>query len=112
MINPAKNNFTQPLRIKEYKAVTYVRIYFSKTEDQCSQSLKKAAKENLDNNIHHYDTIKTNAKAFLSNRIFSAVYFVNTNLPEERVQLLLSKKELIELRDDSPNIFKRSNVGR
>ena len=112
MINPAKNYFTQLLRIKEYKAVTYVHIYFSKTEDQCSQSLKKAAKENLDNNMHHYDTIKTNAKAPLSNRIFSAVYFVNTNLPEERVQLLLSKKELSELPDDSPNIFKRPNVGR
>ena len=40
------------------------------------------------------------------------MYSVNTNLPEERVQLLLSKKCLSELPDDSPNIFKKSNADR
>ena len=61
--------------------------------------------------MHHYDTFKTMAKAYLSNgeyyveelvyhilpdlklrRIFPAVYFVDTNPPEERVQVLLSKE--------------------
>ena len=43
-----------------------------------------------------------------------AVYFVKTNLSEEGVQVLLSKKnKLCELPDDSPNIFKlRSNIDR
>ena len=45
-------------------------------------------------------------------RIFLAVYYVNTNLPEERVQLLLSEKEFSELPDDSLNIFKKSNIYR
>ena len=40
-------------------------------------------------------------------RIFPAVYFVDTNPPEERVQVLLSEKKL----SDSPNIFKKSNIG-
>ena len=44
-------------------------------------------------------------------RIFPAVYFVNINLPEERVQVLLSEKELSKLPHDSPNIFKKSNIG-
>ena len=44
------------------------------------------------------------------NRIFPTVYFVNTNLPEERIQVLLSEKELSELPDDSPNISKKSNI--
>ena len=35
-----------------------------------------------------------------------------TNLPEERVRVLLSKKELSELPDDSSNIFKKSNIDR
>ena len=74
-------------------------------------------------------TIKIIARAYLSNRecsvqeavyhiflemklrrIFSDVHFVNTNLPEERVQALFPEKELSELPDDSPNIFKRSNI--
>ena len=42
--------------------------YFSKTEDQFSQTMKQAAKEALENNIHHHDTMKTIAKAYLSSR--------------------------------------------
>ena len=75
--------------------------------------MKQAAKETFDSNIHHHDTRKTIAKAYLSNlecsvqetvyrvlsklklrEIFLAVYFVITNLLEERVQVLLSKKKL------------------
>lgn len=43
-------------------------------------------------------------------RIFPAVYFVNTNLLQERVQVSFLKKELTSLRDDSQNNFKRSNI--
>ena len=43
-------------------------------------------------------------------RILPAVYFANTNLPEERVQVLLSEKELSELPDNIPIIFKESNI--
>ena len=81
--------------------------------------------------MHHHDTMKTIAKAYLSNRecsvqeavyhilpemklrrIFPAVDFVNTNPPEERVQVLLSEKELSEPPENSPNIFKKSNIDR
>ena len=90
--------------------------------------MKQAAKEAL-NNMHHHDTMKTIAKAYLSNqecsvqeavyhilpelklrRIFPAVYYVNTNPPEERVQVLLSEKELSELPGNSPNILKKFNI--
>ena len=37
-----------------------------------------------------------------------AVYFVNTTLTEKRVRV--SEKQLSELPDDSPNIFKKSNI--
>ena len=43
-------------------------------------------------------------------RILPAVCFVNTSLPEEGVQVLLSEKELIELPNDSRNNFKKSNI--
>ena len=100
----------------EYKAVTYICQYFSKAEDQCSYTLKQVAKEAFENNMHHHDTMKTIAKGYLSNRecsvqeavyhiftelklkrIFPAVYFVNPNLPEEKVL----KKELSKILDDS-----------
>ena len=93
----------QPV-FNEYNAVTYMCQYFSKTEDWCSQAMKQRAKEAFENNMHHHDTMKTITKADLSNqqcsvqkavycilpelklrRIFLAVYFVNTNAPEDRV---------------------------
>ena len=39
-----KNMEMQPV-FNEYKAVTYMCQYFSKTEDQSSQAIKQAAKE-------------------------------------------------------------------
>ena len=79
--------------------------------------------------MHHHDTTKIIAKAYLSNRecsvekavyhilpelklrrIFPAVYFANTNSPEERV--LRPEKELRVLSDDSLNIFRKSNIDR
>ena len=103
--------------------------YFSKTEDQSSQTTKQEAKEAFENNMPHHDTMKTIAKDYLRNqecsvqetvnhilpesklrRIFLAIYIVNTNFPEERVQVLLSEKELSKLPDDNPNILKKSNI--
>ena len=39
--------------------------YFSKTENQCSQVMKQAAKETFQNTMHHCDTMKTIDKAYL-----------------------------------------------
>ena len=105
--------------------------YFFKTEDQCSQAMKQAAKEAFEDSMDHHDTIETIAKAYLTNRecffqeavyhilpelklrrIIPAVYFVNNSLPEERIRVLLLEKELSKLPDNSPNIFKRSKVDR
>ena len=74
--------------------------------------------------MHHQYTMKTIAVAYLRNQEFSvketiyhilpelklkktfpAVCFVNINLPEERVQVLLSEKELTKLPDDSLHIL-------
>ena len=69
----------QPV-FNEYKTVTYVCQYFSKTEDRCSQDMKQAAKEAFENNMPHHDTMKTIEtidKAYLSNRecsVQEAVY--------------------------------------
>ena len=43
--------------------------------------------------------------------MFSVVHFVNTNVPDERTQVLLSEKELNELPDDSTNILNQILTG-
>ena len=43
-------------------------------------------------------------------RVFATVHLVNKNAAEEGIEVLLSRKELIELRDDSPNILEKSNI--
>ena len=96
---------------------------------QYFSAMKQVAKEAFDNNMHHNDTMKIIPKAYLSNRecsvqeaayhilpeltlrrTFSAVCFVNTNHPQERVQVLIPEKKLSKLSEDSPNTFKKSNV--
>ena len=42
--------------------------YFSKTEDQYTKAMKQAVKEIFDNNMHHQDTMKTIATAYLKSR--------------------------------------------
>ena len=76
--------------------------------------MKQASREALDNNKDHHDPMKTIAKACLNNRdcsiqetvdhilpelkrnrIFAAVHFVSTNLPERTVQVLLSEEKAL-----------------
>ena len=127
VIDSIKENFTQLY----FKTVTYMCQYLSKPEDQSLQAMKKAAKEVFEKNMHHHEFMKKIAKAYLSNqecsvqeevyhislelklrRISPAAYFVNTNITEKRVQVLLSKKELSELPDYIQNIFKKANTDR
>ena len=91
--------------------------------------MKQAAKEAFEKKMHHQDTMKTIAEAYLGNRecsiqesvdhtlpelklrrIFPAVYFVNSNLPEERVRVLLSKKELRANYQIIAQIFSRNRI--
>ena len=97
----------------------------SKTQAQCSQAMKQAAKETLEGSMHHLCTMT--AKACLSNweylvqeavyyillelklrRISPALCIVN-HLLEEIFQVLLSEKELDKLPDDGPR-FSRDHI--
>ena len=57
----------QPV-FNKYKVETYMCQYFSKTENQCSHTMKQAAKKPFENNMDHHDNMKTISKAYLSNR--------------------------------------------
>ena len=108
----------QPV-FNEYNTVHICVNISQKTEDQCSKAMKEAAKEAFENNMHHYETMKTIAKSYFNNRECfctrgSLPYFARINakenLTEDRVQVLPSENELNELAGDSPNIFRKSNI--
>ena len=61
--------------------------YFSKSKGQCSQAMKKAAKEAFDNNMNHHDTKETIAKVYLSNRkcfVQQVVYHIFSRIEEKK----------------------------
>ena len=120
----------QPV-FNHYKAVSYMCAYLSKTEDECSQAMSEAVKESLEANFSNYEQMHSIAQAYSSKRecslqeavyhimpelwlrkIFQAVVFANTNLPENRYRVCLSEAELKELPEDSPDIFKKNMLDR
>ena len=114
-----------------YKAVTYVCSYLSKEEDECSQAMKQGFKESLERGTGSYEQIKLLAHAYLSKRecslqeavyqvmlelwlrkVFPIVLYINSDIPEKGVRMMLSKKEILELPEDSTYIYKRNMVSR
>ena len=102
-----------------------------KQEDECSQAMKQAFKESLERGAGSYEQMKSVAHAHVSKRecslqeavyqvmpelwlrkVFPGVLYVNSNIPEKRVRMMSSKKEIFELPEDSTDIYKRNMVSR
>ena len=45
-------------------------------------------------------------------KVFPGVLFAKRNMPEKHVRMMLSKKEISELRKDNTDIYKRNMVNR
>ena len=114
-----------------YKAVTYMGSYLSKQEDECSQAMKQAFNESLERGVGSYEQMKSVAHAYVSKcecslqeavyqvmpelwlrKVFPGVLYANSNIPAKRVRMMLSKKEILELPEDSTDIHKRNVVSR
>ena len=112
-----------------YKAITYICNYLSKEGDECSQAMKRTFKETLEKEDSYYEQMKTIAHAYSSKRecsleeavyhimpelwlrkVFPTVVNVNSNIPEKRINMMLSKRELSMLPEDSTDIYKRNVV--
>ena len=120
----------QPV-FNQYKAILYVCSYFAKSEDQCSEAMKEAAKLAIENKLDNSQAMKMVIRAYLSKRecsvqeavyhilpelhlrkIFPGVCFANSNLPEERTKILLTEEEMNLLPEESTDIFRRNNLDR
>ena len=74
----------------EYKAVTYICRYISKSEDQFLRVMKQAAKEAFQSSMHHHETMKKIAKDYLSSPEYfvqEAVYHILPELMQRRIFL-------------------------
>lgn len=65
MLKPWLANMNIKHVFNEYKTVTYMRSYFSKSEDQCSEAMSDTANEAFKNSQHHYKTMITISRAYL-----------------------------------------------
>ena len=120
----------QPV-LNHYKAVMYMCAYLSKSEDECSQARHHAIRQAFEERLDKYEQMRAIAHAYTTKRecsiqeavyntmpelwlrkIFPAVIFANSNLPEERYRMCLSEDEIKELPEDSTEIFKRNHVDR
>ena len=107
-----------------YKAITYMCSYMLKQEDECSQAMKQAVKESAESQLDSYQQMNTVAHAYATKRegsireavyhimpelwlrkIFPGALYANSNLPEKRIKMILSEKEIAELPDESLDGF-------
>ena len=101
----------------------------SKQEDQCSETIKQIIKEVLDSGVGSCKQSKSVTYAFISKRecslqeaayhlvlklwlrkIFLGVHYANSNICEKCNRMMLSKKEISELPEDSTGIYKRNMI--
>ena len=120
----------QPV-LTTYGAVNYLCSYLSKQEDEVSQSMSEAAKIAKETNLSKFEQMKSISRAYTTHRevsiqeavyhilpelflrkVFPRVEFANTNLPEDRVRMCLSKKDLENLDEESTDIYQKNNNDR
>ena len=114
-----------------YKAVSYMCDYISKSEEESSEAMKKAASEAMQSGETLYKQMKSIAKAYRTHREMSvqeavavvmpeiwlrktspAVMFANSNLPEKRYRICRTEDEILSMPPDSNEIFKRNMLDR
>ena len=114
-----------------YKSVTHMCSYLPKHKDECSQAIKQAFKESLERGAGSYEQMKSVAHVYVSKRecsqqeavyqvmpelwlrkVFLGVLYASSNIPEKRVRIMMSKKEIIQLPEESTDIYKRNMTSR
>ena len=114
-----------------YKAVSYMCAYLSKSEDESSEAMKQAASEAYESGKTVFERMKSISHAYRTHREMSVqeavatvlpeirlrktspvVTFANSNLPERRYRVCRSEEEIVNLPEDSSDIFKRNMIDR
>ena len=101
--------------------------YLSKQEDKGSQAMKQAFKELLERGAGSYERMFSSVSRYDCSlqeavyqvlpelwlrKVFPGVLYANSNISEKRVRMMLSKRVVFELPEDSTDIYKRNMVSR
>ena len=114
-----------------YKAVSYMSVYFSRSESETLLALLQACNEVRSMNLHARVAVQKLASSYSSSKqvslqesvyyslpelwlieCFSRTVFVNTNIPPERIRICKSMEKVEELNSGSADIFKPNMVDR
>ena len=106
-------------------------VYFSKSEDEASETMKQVAKEAVKKICNVFEKIKSISKTYMTKRecsvqkavyhimselwlrkTFPRVVFANSNFPEDRYRVCCSEEELPEMCEDSTDVFTRNMLDR
>ena len=101
----------QPV-FNHYKAVAYIRLFFSKSEDEWTQAMSEAVKDAFKKNLDNNEKMETVAYAYTNKikcSIQKCVYYILSgsclrktspgvvfcNIPEKRCRIFLSKEQIL-----------------
>ena len=120
----------QPV-FNEHKAIAYICAYLSKSEESCSYAIKQALTSSKENKENSYEQMKAITQAYASDwecsvqetvyhclselwlrKLFPGIIFANTNIRENRFNILHSQQEIFELPDGTEDIFKKNMLDR
>ena len=120
----------QPV-FNHYKAVAYMCAYLSKSEDEWSLAVTQAVRDAFERELDNHEQMRSVANAYLNKRecsiqecvyhvlpgqslrrTFPGVIFANSNAPKKRFRIFLSENEIMDLPEDSEDIFTRNMVDR
>ena len=110
-----------------YKAVSYICVYLSKSEDESSEAIKQAAREAYESGKPVCERIKSVVRAYRTQREMSVqeavtialpelwlrktcptTVFANSNLPEKRYRICRSEAEILNMPANNRDLLKRN----
>ena len=113
----------QPV-FNHYKAVAYMCAYLSKSEDECSLTMKQAVEDAFEKKLNNYNQMKLIACSYINRRecrvqeyvydvlsgqwvrkTFPGVVFANSNVLGKRFRIRLREAEISDLPEESKEIL-------
>ena len=95
------------------KLLRQAKCYIDNNLNQCWQTMKQLPKEVLDNNMHHHDTMKTIATAYLRNQeylVWEAVYHILPELNLRRIFLCILLTQIFQWKNIKHHFLKKTRV--
>ena len=110
-----------------YKAIAYICAYLSKSKDECFLARTQAVRDAFERELYNQEQMRFVVNTYLNKRecsiqecvyhflpgqwlrrAFPGVIFANSDVPEKIFCIFLSENEIMDLSEDSKDIFKQN----